>query len=50
MKFPVLAESEHEPGLKAVTPDPTITWDETIPWLRQYTQMEIWLKGGTYLQ
>ncbi|PLB35138.1 alpha-hydroxy acid oxidase [Aspergillus candidus] len=45
MEFPVLAESEHEPGLKAVTPDPTITWDETIPWLRQHTQMEIWLKG-----
>ncbi|KAL2413142.1 Oxidase FUB9 [Exophiala dermatitidis] len=25
--------------------DPSLEWDEIIPWLRQNTKMEIWLKG-----
>jgi (S)-2-hydroxy-acid oxidase len=25
--------------------DPSINWEETIPWLRSITKMEIWLKG-----
>lgn len=25
--------------------DPTLTWTETIPWLRSITKMEIWAKG-----
>ncbi|EXJ84010.1 hypothetical protein A1O3_04677 [Capronia epimyces CBS 606.96] len=27
--------------------DPTLTWNETIPWLRKHTKLEIWLKGIT---
>jgi (S)-2-hydroxy-acid oxidase len=30
---------------KANTIDPTLTWEETIPWLRSVTKLEIWLKG-----
>ncbi|PTU18413.1 hypothetical protein P175DRAFT_0504336 [Aspergillus ochraceoroseus IBT 24754] len=48
MKFPNLAEDETEAGLKNTYQrgyDPTITWEKTIPWLRQNTKMEIWLKG-----
>ncbi|KAI8665007.1 FMN hydroxy acid dehydrogenase domain-containing protein [Fusarium sp. Ph1] len=25
--------------------DPSITWEDSIKWLRQHTKMEIWLKG-----
>ncbi|KAK0664160.1 Oxidase FUB9 [Lasiodiplodia hormozganensis] len=25
--------------------DPTLTWDEAIPWLREHTKLPIWLKG-----
>ncbi|KAJ5573333.1 hypothetical protein N7450_010317 [Penicillium hetheringtonii] len=25
--------------------DPSITWEESIRWLREHTRMEIWLKG-----
>jgi (S)-2-hydroxy-acid oxidase len=25
--------------------DPSLTWEETIPWLRSVTKLEIWLKG-----
>ena len=27
--------------------DPALTWEETIPWLRSVTKLEIWLKGIT---
>lgn len=27
--------------------DDTLEWDEIIPWLRNHTNMEIWLKGVT---
>lgn len=25
--------------------DPSLTWNETIPWLRSITKMEVWVKG-----
>lgn len=25
--------------------DPSIDWDSAIPWLRQHTKLEIWIKG-----
>lgn len=28
--------------------DPSITWEESIRWLREHTRMEIWLKGSMY--
>jgi len=50
MGFPNLPfESRDDTGLIATSSldyDPTIHWEETVPWLRQNTKMEVWLKGG----
>ncbi|KAE8148605.1 FMN-dependent dehydrogenase family protein [Aspergillus avenaceus] len=46
MRFPVLAESL-EMGLDDTGSrvfDPSLRWDKTIPWLKQNTKLEIWLK------
>lgn len=26
--------------------DPTVSWEESIEWLRSHTKLEIWLKGS----
>lgn len=26
--------------------DPSLDWDTAIPWLRQHTKLQLWLKGG----
>lgn len=26
--------------------DPSIHWEQTVPWLREQTNMDVWLKGG----
>ena len=28
--------------------DPSAEWNELIPWLRQHTKLEIWLKGSKW--
>lgn len=53
MSFPNLPfESGNDKGLIATSSldyDPTIYWDQTVPWLRQHTSIEVWLKGGMSL-
>lgn len=39
------SEGNKEDQSKANSLDPSLTWEETIPWLRSVTKMEIWLKG-----
>lgn len=36
-----------EQAKKSNALDPTLTWDETIKWLRSITKLEIWVKGVT---
>lgn len=28
--------------------DPSLDWESTIPWLRENTSLQIWLKGGLF--
>lgn len=41
-----VVDDEKKKGAKlANVLDPTLTWQETIPWLKSITNMEIWVKG-----
>ncbi|VVT57022.1 uncharacterized protein SAPINGB_P005495 [Magnusiomyces paraingens] len=41
----VTDESKREDLKNTNTLDPSLTWEETIPWLRSITSMQIWAKG-----
>lgn len=39
------SRAEHSSDTNANVIDPSLTWDETIPWLKSITKLEIWSKG-----
>lgn len=42
----VLIEDPNGAQKKRPECDPSVTWEDSIEWLRQHTKMEIWLKGS----
>jgi (S)-2-hydroxy-acid oxidase len=39
------AEQDQDADSKENVTDPGMSWDQTIPWLRSITNMEIWVEG-----
>lgn len=49
LQFPNIHVNDHD-GMKGGGPtafDDSIEWDEVVPWLRENTKMQVWLKGVT---
>lgn len=40
---------DYPSGYTDVIIDPSLDWEETIPWLRKNTSLKIWLKGGMFV-
>lgn len=35
--------------MKLTITDPSLDWESAIPWIRQHTSLQIWLKGGNHI-